>query len=261
MIEVHQLSKTFETGKGKQKKVVNAVKDVSFAAASGRITGLLGPNGAGKTTTMRMLCTLVVPTSGRASVDGLDCATQGEAVRTKLGVLSDARGLYQRLTTRENIRYFGQLQGLANSVLDERVETVIEQIGLQPLADRRTEGFSQGERMKVALARALVHNPPNLILDEPTNGLDIMTIRSLRQLLRDLRDQGKCILLSTHIMQEVTALADEVVIISQGSTVAQGSVPQLLARAGATDLEEAFVKLAFGTHAGEAAHPHAELVQ
>jgi sodium transport system ATP-binding protein len=245
MIEVQQLSKTFETGKGKQKKTVHAVQDVSFRAADGQITGLLGPNGAGKTTTMRMLCTLVAPSSGKASVDGLDCTTQGEAVRNKLGVLSDARGLYQRLTTRENIRYFGQLQGMEGALLDGRVEEVIAQIGLQPLADRRTEGFSQGERMKVALARALVHNPPNLILDEPTNGLDIMTIRSLRQLLRDLRDQGKCILLSTHIMQEVTALADEVVIISQGRTAAQGSVPALLARAQAKDMEEAFVKLAF----------------
>jgi sodium transport system ATP-binding protein len=253
MIEVQQLSKTFETGKGKQKKVVTAVKDVSFSAQDGRITGLLGPNGAGKTTTMRMLCTLVEPTSGRAMVDGLDCATQGEAVRGKLGVLSDARGLYQRLTTRENIYYFGQLQGLTGTALNERVERVIAQIGLEPLADRRTEGFSQGERMKVALARALVHNPPNLILDEPTNGLDIMTIRSLRHLLRQLRDEGKCILLSTHIMQEVSALADEVVIISQGSTAAQGSVAQLLARAGASDLEEAFLKLAFGQTAQVAA--------
>jgi sodium transport system ATP-binding protein len=245
MIDVHQLSKTFESGKGKHKKVIHAVRDVSFSAENGKITGLLGPNGAGKTTTMRMLCTLVVPTSGTASVDGLDCVAQGQAVRNKLGVLSDARGLYQRLTTRENIRYFGRLQGMENAQLERRIEEVIAQIGLQPLADRRTEGFSQGERMKVALARALVHNPPNLILDEPTNGLDIMTIRSLRQLLRDLRDQGKCILLSTHIMQEVTALADEVVIISQGRTAAQGSVPALLERAQAKDMEEAFVKLAF----------------
>jgi sodium transport system ATP-binding protein len=245
MIRVDQLCKTFESGKGKQKKMVHAVRAVSFTAADGQITGLLGPNGAGKTTTMRMLCTLVTPTSGSAQVDGLNCTTQGAAVRNKLGVLSDARGLYQRLTTRENIRYFGQLQGMAGAQLEARVQEVITQIGLQPLADRRTEGFSQGERMKVALARALVHNPPNLILDEPTNGLDIMTIRSLRQLLRDLRDQGKCILLSTHIMQEVTALADEVIIISQGSTAAQGSVPALLARAQAKDMEEAFVKLAF----------------
>jgi sodium transport system ATP-binding protein len=253
MIETHNLSKQFETGRGKQKTTVHAVRAVSFTAANGQITGLLGPNGAGKTTTMRMLCTLVAPSSGNAQVDGLDCSTQGQAVRNKLGVLSDARGLYQRLTTRENVRYFGQLQGLSGAQLEERVEHVIAQIGLQPLADRRTEGFSQGERMKVALARALVHNPPNLILDEPTNGLDIMTIRSLRQLLRDLRGQGKCILLSTHIMQEVTALADEVVIISQGRTAAQGSVPALLERAQAKDMEEAFMKLAFGNTVEEAA--------
>jgi sodium transport system ATP-binding protein len=245
MIEAHNLSKQFEAGKGKQKTTVHAVREVSFTAANGQITGLLGPNGAGKTTTMRMLCTLVQPSGGTAQVDGLDCSKQCEAVRNKLGVLSDARGLYQRLTTRENVRYFGQLQGLRGAQLEARVEQVIAQIGLQSLADRRTEGFSQGERMKVALARALVHNPPNLVLDEPTNGLDIMTIRSLRQLLRELRGQGKCILLSTHIMQEVTALADEVVIISQGRTAAQGSVPALLARAQAKDMEEAFVKLAF----------------
>jgi sodium transport system ATP-binding protein len=253
MIETHNLSKQFETGKGKQKTIVHAVRAVSFRAANGQITGLLGPNGAGKTTTMRMLCTLVMPSSGSAQVDGLDCATQGQAVRNKLGVLSDARGLYQRLTTRENVRYFGQLQGMTGHTLETRVQEVIEQIGLQALADRRTEGFSQGERMKVALARALVHNPPNLILDEPTNGLDIMTIRSLRQLLRELRSQGKCILLSTHIMQEVTALADEVVIISQGRTAAQGSVPALLERAQAKDMEEAFMKLAFGNTVEEAA--------
>jgi sodium transport system ATP-binding protein len=247
MIETQALSKQFVTGKGRQARTVHAVNKVSFLAANGSITGLLGPNGAGKTTTMRILATLVAPSSGQATVDGFDCAKDGVAVRARLGVLSDARGLYTRLTTRENIRYFGQLQGMPRDLLEQRMNTVIKQLGLESIADRRTDGFSQGERMKVALARALIHDPPNLILDEPTNGLDIMTIRLLRELLKSLRDQGKCILLSTHIMQEVSALADEVVIISQGSTVAQGSVEQLLAQAGASNLEDAFVKLAFET--------------
>jgi sodium transport system ATP-binding protein len=258
MIEAHALSKSFLSGKGKKAQTIHAVREVSFVAADGRITGLLGPNGAGKTTTMRMISTLVDPSSGSATIDGADCISQAQAVRGKLGVLSDARGLYTRLTARENISYFGQLQGLAGTALAARVEAVIKQLGLEPLADRRTEGFSQGERMKVALARALIHDPPNLILDEPTNGLDIMTIRLLRALLKDLRDQGKCIVLSTHIMQEVSALADEVVIISNGATVAQGTVPELLAKAGAQNMEDAFVTLAFGKDTHTVAHANAE---
>ena len=245
MIEAKQLCKSFIVGKGKKQNTVHAVRQVNFLANNGRITGLLGPNGAGKTTTMRMLATLVEPSSGSAWVDGLDCKLQSQLVRARLGVLSDARGLYTRLTGRENIAYFGALQGMSHTLLQSRMMAVIEQLGLESIADRPTEGFSQGERMKVALARALIHDPNNLILDEPTNGLDIMTIRLLRTLLKQLRDQGKCIVLSTHIMQEVTALADEVVIISKGITVAQGTVPQLLAQAGASSMEDAFVKLAF----------------
>lgn len=245
MIEAKQLCKSFIVGKGKKQNTVHAVRQVNFLANNGRITGLLGPNGAGKTTTMRMLATLVEPSSGSAWVDGLDCKLQSQLVRARLGVLSDARGLYTRLTARENIVYFGALQGMSHTLLKSRMMAVIEQLGLESIADRPTEGFSQGERMKVALARALIHDPNNLILDEPTNGLDIMTIRLLRTLLKQLRDQGKCIVLSTHIMQEVTALADEVVIISKGITVAQGTVTQLLAQAGASSMEDAFVKLAF----------------
>jgi sodium transport system ATP-binding protein len=245
MIESKDLSKSFTTGKGKQAKTVQAVNHASFVARDGLITALLGPNGAGKTTTMRMLCTLVEPSAGQALVDGLDAHKDAVKVRARLGVLSDARGLYTRLTARENVRYFGELQGMTAQAIDQRMDVLVHQLGLQSIIDRRTEGFSQGERMKVALARALIHDPPNLILDEPTNGLDIMTIRLLRELLKQLRSSGKCILLSTHIMQEVAALADEVVIISAGTTVAQGTVAELQQRADAADMEEAFLKLAF----------------
>jgi sodium transport system ATP-binding protein len=245
MIESKDLSKSFTTGKGKQAKTVQAVSSASFVARDGLITALLGPNGAGKTTTMRMLCTLVEPSAGRALVDGVDAHREAVKVRARLGVLSDARGLYTRLTARENVRYFGELQGMTAAAIEQRLEVLVHQLGLQSIIDRRTEGFSQGERMKVALARALIHDPPNLILDEPTNGLDIMTIRLLRELLKNLRSSGKCILLSTHIMQEVAALADEVVIISAGTTVAQGTVTELQQRANAADMEEAFLKLAF----------------
>lgn len=245
MIEAKQLSKSFKVAKGKKQTTVHAVQQVNFLAKNACITGLLGPNGAGKTTTMRMLSTLIEPTQGTALVDGFDCKMQAQRVRASLGVLSDARGLYTRLTARENIAYFGSLQGMSTALLKARTAAVIEQLGLESIADRPTEGFSQGERMKVALARALIHDPNNLILDEPTNGLDIMTIRLLRNLLKQLRNQGKCILLSTHIMQEITALADEVIIISRGKTVAQGSVTDLLTQAQASSMEEAFMKLAF----------------
>ncbi|KPF69066.1 hypothetical protein IP84_07805 [beta proteobacterium AAP99] len=245
MIESKDLSKSFTTGKGKQAKTVHAVSHASFVARDGLITALLGPNGAGKTTTMRMLCTLVEPSAGQALVDGLDAHKDAVKVRARLGVLSDARGLYTRLTARENVRYFGELQGMTAAAIEQRLDVLVQQLGLQSIIDRRTEGFSQGERMKVALARALIHDPPNLILDEPTNGLDIMTIRLLREMLKQLRSSGKCILLSTHIMQEVAALADEVVIISAGTTVAQGTVAELQQRANAADMEEAFLKLAF----------------
>jgi sodium transport system ATP-binding protein len=245
VIESKDLSKSFTTGKGKQAKTVQAVSHASFVARDGLITALLGPNGAGKTTTMRMLCTLVEPSAGQALVDGLDAHKDAVKVRARLGVLSDARGLYTRLTARENVRYFGELQGMTAQAIEQRMDILVHQLGLQSIIDRRTEGFSQGERMKVALARALIHDPPNLILDEPTNGLDIMTIRLLRELLKNLRSSGKCILLSTHIMQEVAALADEVVIISAGTTVAQGTVAELQQSADAADMEEAFLKLAF----------------
>ena len=225
---------------------VRAVKDVSFTAPNGSITGLLGPNGAGKTTSLRMLAALITPDAGHMSVDGIDVAKRPREALARMGVLSDARGLSPRLTARENIVYYGVLQGLPRDEANTRAETLADRFDMRPLLERRTEGFSQGERMKTALARALVHAPANIILDEPTNGLDVLATRALRETLRRLRDdEGKCIVFSTHIMQEVERLCDGVVIVSRGRTVASGTVPQLLARAQEHDFEEAFVKLAF----------------
>jgi sodium transport system ATP-binding protein len=230
---------------------VRAVDGVSFAAPDGEITGLLGPNGAGKTTLLRVLATLIVPDVGSAAMDGHDVVRDRYAVRERVGVLSDARGLYPRLTARENIAYFGALHGLGGAALDARIEALLDTLGLRALADRRTQGFSQGERMKVAIARALVHDPPNILLDEPTNGLDIMSVRALREQLRSLRAAGKCLLFSSHVMQEVAALCDRIVILAHGRVVAHGTAPELVAQTGAPTLEEAFVSL-LGTAEGVA---------
>ncbi len=232
---------------------VEAVRRVSFTARDGRITGLVGPNGAGKTTTLRMISTLVAPSAGEASVDGLDTRREALAVRARLATLSDARGLYGRLTARENIAYYGRLRGLEEAAIEAAIAKFAARLDFAPLLDRRTEGFSQGERMKVAIARALVHDPGNVILDEPTNGLDVMTTRSLREALRGLRGEGKCVLFSSHVMQEVAALCDAIVVLARGEVVAQGSREEILAAAGCGDLEEAFVRLAGETEGeGEA---------
>jgi sodium transport system ATP-binding protein len=238
MIAIEGLSKAF----GKRRKV-QAVRGVTFTAPNGEITGLLGPNGAGKTTLLRMIATLVVPDAGRASVDGLDVVADRYAVRRRIGVLSDARGLYPRLTARENVRYYGALHGLSGEALERRIDALFATLGLASVAERRTAGFSQGERMKVAIARALVHDPDTILLDEPTNGLDIMSVRTLRDELRALRAQGKCLLFSSHVMQEVAALCDRIVVLSHGRVVAAGSASELIARAGASGLEDAFVAL------------------
>jgi len=238
VIRIDNLAKSF----GKRREV-KAVDGVSFAAADGEITGLLGPNGAGKTTLLRMLATLVVPDSGTAHVGEDDIVKQRTAVRRRIGVLSDARGLYPRLTARENIRYYGQLHGLSGPTLDARIDELVAALGLVALADRRTQGFSQGERMKVAIARALVHDPDTILLDEPTNGLDIMSTRALREMLRGLRTQGKCLLFSSHVMQEVTALCDRIVILGHGRVLARGTSDELIAQSGERTLEEAFVRL------------------
>jgi sodium transport system ATP-binding protein len=225
---------------------VAAVAGVDFEAADGAITALLGPNGAGKTTTLRIAAGLIEADSGSVAVDGIEVASAPRAALARMGVLSDARGLYPRLTARENIVYYGRLQGMTAAAADERALVLARLLEMVPLLDRRTEGFSQGERMKTALARALVHDPPNIVLDEPTNGLDVLATRALREALRRLRGEaGKCIVFSTHIMQEVQRLADRVVVVSHGRTVAAGTVAELCQLAGVADFEEAFVRLAF----------------
>ena len=238
VIAIESLSKSF----GKRREV-QAVRNATFEAPDGEITGLLGPNGAGKTTLMRMIATLVVPDSGRALVDGLDVVPERYAVRRRIGVLSDARGLYQRLTARENVRYFGALHGVSPGAIDARIDTLFASLGLTSVADRRTGGFSQGEKMKVAIARALVHDPDTILLDEPTNGLDIVSVRSLRVELRALRARGKCLLFSSHVMQEVASLCDRIVVMSRGRVVATGTAQQLVEQSGSESLEDAFVSL------------------
>jgi sodium transport system ATP-binding protein len=249
MIRVSQLHKRFVTGRGRRARTVAAVAGVDFTAADGAITALLGPNGAGKTTTLRIAAGLMEADSGGVTVDGIEVAKAPRAALARMGVLSDARGLYPRLTARENIVYYGRLQGMTGEAAAERAQVLARLLEMVPLLDRRTEGFSQGERMKTALARALVHDPANIVLDEPTNGLDVLATRSLREALLRLRGTGagagKCIVISTHIMQEVQRLADRVVLVAHGRTLAEGTVAELCELAGESDFEEAFVKLAF----------------
>ncbi|MBT2116463.1 ATP-binding cassette domain-containing protein [Dyella sp. LX-66] len=244
MIEVKDLHKAFGT--------VKAVDGVGFTARDGEITGLLGPNGAGKTTTLRMLYTLMKPDRGQILVDGIDATADPLAVRRQLGVLPDARGLYKRLTVRENIDYFARLQGLPEDELATRREALIKALEMEEIADRRTEGFSQGQRVKTAIARALIHDPRNVILDEPTNGLDVMATRALRQFMQKLKAEGRCVLFSSHIMQEVGALCDRIVVIAHGRVVADESPQALREQTGAANLEDAFVKI-IGSEEGLAA--------
>ena len=239
MIIANDLHKSFKTKTGK----VTAVDGVSFTARDGQITGLLGPNGAGKTTTMRMLYTLMTPDRGNVTVDGIDAARDPVAVRRALGVLPDARGVYKRLTARENIAYFGELHGLSSKQIAERTKALSDALDMGDILDRQTEGFSQGQRTKTAIARALVHDPRNVILDEPTNGLDVMTTRAMRGFLRQLREEGRCVIFSSHIMQEVAALCDRIVIIAKGTVVAAGTADELREQAGEDNLEDAFVKV------------------
>ncbi len=241
MIEVNNLHKNFG-------KVV-ALQGVSFTALDGHITGLLGPNGAGKTTTLRVLYTLIVPTTGEARIDGYHTQRQRLNAQRCIGALPDSQGLYPRLTARENIRYYGRLYGLSGENLENRIDDLVKLLDMQSFESRRTEGFSSGQRVKVAIARALIHNPRNILLDEPTNGLDVMSTRGMRAFIRRLRDEGHCVLFSSHIMQEVAALCDQILIISRGQVVAQGSADDLLASTGKANLEDAFVS-AIGTEEG-----------
>jgi sodium transport system ATP-binding protein len=246
VIRIEGLAKRFTQGRGQKARSVQAVAGLDFAAEDGRITGLLGPNGAGKTTSLRIVAGLIAPDAGRVTVDGIDVVQDPRAALARMGVLSDARGLYPRLTARENIVYYGRLHGMTSEAASARADLLAGMLDMQPLLERRTEGFSQGERMKTALARAVVHDPPNLILDEPTNGLDVVATRALREALRRLRDDGgKCIVFSTHIMQEVERLCDRVTVVAHGRAVAEGTVPALNAQSGERDFEETFVRLAF----------------
>lgn len=234
MIEARHLHKRFGT--------VTAVQDVSLTAVDGRITGLLGPNGAGKSTTLRILYTVLQSDSGDAYIDGISVSEQSLAARRRMGVLPHGAGVYPHLTARENIQYFAELHGLPRSACEQRAAQLIELLEMADFADRQAKGFSQGQRLKTALARALVHEPRNILLDEPTNGLDVMAVRTLRALLLKLKATGCCILFSSHVMQEVAALCDEVVVIAGGRVVADGTPEQLRARAGTSDLEEAFMR-------------------
>jgi sodium transport system ATP-binding protein len=238
MIEVHGISKRFGT--------VQAVDAVSFQARDGDITGLLGHNGAGKSTTLRILSTVVTPDTGHALIDGLDCARDALAVRARLGVLPHSAGLYPNLTARENITYFARLRGLSGETIERHLAVLVEQLEMREFIDRRAKGFSQGEKIKTALARALIHKPQNVILDEPTSGLDVTTVRSLRDLLRRLKSIGCCVLFSSHVMQEVSALCDHIVIIAQGRVVADGSPDAIREAMKTSDLEEAFMRAASG---------------
>ena len=235
MIRVEQLAKRFGG--------VEAVRGVSFECPDGQITGLLGPNGAGKSTTLRMLYGVLSPDGGRAVIDGIDVARDPLPARRSLGVLPHGAGIYPQLTARENVRYFGELHGLRGTALDARVQELVEQLGMTEFADRRATGFSQGQRTKVALARALVHSPRHVLLDEPTNGLDVMATRALRELIRSLRAAGHCVLFSSHVMQEVAALCDRIVIIDHGVVAAEGTSAELQARFGGATLEESFVRV------------------
>jgi len=241
MIEVTNLHKSF----GK----VQALKGVSFTAADGQITGLLGPNGAGKTTTLRVLYTLLQPDQGTARVDGLDVRQQTLQVQRRIGALPDSHGLYPRLTARENIRYYGRLHEIPSAELETRIDALVKVLDMDDFINRRTDGFSSGQRLKVAISRALVHEPQNVLLDEPTNGLDVMSTRAMRAFIQRLRDEGKCVLFSSHIMQEVTALCDQIVIIAHGEVVACGTADQIKQSTGRDTLEDAFVA-AIGSEEG-----------
>lgn len=235
MIEVRNLSKSF----GK----VKAVQDISFDMRDGEITGLLGPNGAGKTTTLRMLYSLLPPDTGTIRIDGHDPSTDALEIKRTLGVVPDGRGLYRRLTARENIAYYGELHGMSKALIEERTNELARTLSMEDFIDRKTDGFSQGQQVKVAIARAMVHGPQTVMLDEPSNGLDVMTTRALRRFILDLKAAGHTVVLSTHIMQEVAALCDRIIIIAKGRIAADGTQEELLARSGENNIEEAFVKL------------------
>ena len=235
MIKVTNLQKSFGE--------VKAVKGISFEAHDGEITGLLGPNGAGKTTTLRMLYSLLPPDAGEIRIDGLDPKNDAMAIKRTLGVVPDSRGLYTRMTARENIAYYGKLHGMAGKDIANRIDELVKTLDMQDFIERRTEGFSQGQRVKVAIARAMIHNPQTVLLDEPSNGLDVMSTRALRRYILSLKEAGHSVILSTHIMQEVVALCDRIIIIAKGRIAADGTADELMQQSGCNTLEDAFVNL------------------
>jgi sodium transport system ATP-binding protein len=240
MIQVDGLQKRFGS--------VAAVDGVSFRADNGRVTALLGPNGAGKTTTLRMVYAVMRPDGGSVRIDDVDAIAEPQRAQTRLGVLPDGFGLYPRLTAREHIHYYGELHGITGAALRDRTKELLELLDMTAIADRRAAGFSHGERTKVALARALVHDPQNVLLDEPTNGLDVMSTRAVRDIIRRLREQGRCVLFSSHVMQEVSALSDAIIVIAAGRVMAHGTPDELRRQAGRDNLEDAFVALAGLAH-------------
>jgi len=248
MIKIDNISKTFGT---KKSGFVHALKDISFSLRDGEITGLLGVNGAGKSTLLRLIYGLQTPTAGNIFIDDINVQSDPDSARQRLGVLPDDTGLYKRLTARENIHYFGELQGLPADVLHKNSQDLISLLAMENIAERRADGFSLGERMKTALARAIVHQPQHILLDEPTNGLDVVTTRAVRNMLLKLRDQGRCILFSSHLMHEVGGLCDRVLIIAGGRIVADGSVADIIELAGVETLEDAFINLSQYVEQGE----------
>jgi sodium transport system ATP-binding protein len=236
MIKVENLKKYYGE--------IKAVDGVTFECPDGQITGLLGPNGAGKTTTLRMIAGLIKPMSGSVTIDGIDVAKDPQRARSALGVQSDMTGVYPRLTSREQLAYYGRFYGLKGKALDDRVQAVIDLLDMADIADRRAEGFSRGQRQKIVLGRALVHDPHNIIMDEPTNGLDVIAVRETRDTIRAFRDQGRCVLFSTHYMDEAERLCDHIAIIVQGKIVAFGTPAALMAQTGHDNLEDAFITLA-----------------
>ncbi len=266
MIRVEQLSKIFPAKQAKKNALpfaasssvandIVALNNVSFTLNDGEITGLLGLNGAGKSTLMRLIYGLLKPTTGEVWVDNFSVSQNPDQARQQLGVLPDDSGLYKRLTARENIRYFGELQGIAAAPLEQNVEQLIRWLGMDSIADRRAEGFSLGERMKTALARAIVHQPKHVLLDEPTNGLDVITTRAVRHLLHELKAEGRCVIFSSHLMHEVSGLCDRIIVIAQGEILVDGNLEMVQDAGKANNLEDAFVNLV--THAAnEKEHVH-----
>ena len=250
MIEARNLTKTF---KDKKRGVITAVNDVSFTCRPGQIYGLLGANGAGKTTTLRLLATLLQPTSGAARLAGFDAATEANQVRAHVGFLAASTALYGRLTAREMITYFGRLNGLADATIKERLNRLAAELDMRDFLDRRCDKFSTGMKQKTSIARTLIHDPAVMIFDEPTLGLDVMTARSIVKFVRDCRNRGKTVIYSTHVMSEVEKICDVIGIIHDGRLVTEGTLAELRQRFGETDMEEIFVKAVGGEAALAAA--------